>query len=69
MTTYEVWKDGKCSTTKAVRVKVWDAGFSIKCFGGTKRALVSRPFDKESLDFDLKTFCDECEKAKEVKAE
>ena len=62
MTTYEFWKDGKCGSFKSIRVKVWDSGFSIKCFGGTKRALVGRPFSEEFMRHDLITFCDNCEK-------
>jgi len=59
MTTQQTFKNGKCSAFKPIRVKIWDSGFSIKCFKG-KRTIVARPFYQDFLDMDLISFCDNC---------
>ena len=60
MSTSETWIIGKCNQRR-IRVKQWQAGFSIKCSLG-KKTIVGRPNDPEFLKFDLDTFCDNCEK-------
>ena len=60
MTAVQIFKDGKCGDLKPIRLKVWASGYSLKCFKG-KRTSVVRPFDVESLSYDLATFCDRCD--------
>jgi hypothetical protein len=64
MTTQQTFKDGKCGHFKPIRVKIWDSGFSIKCMKG-KKTIVGRPYYEDTLEYDLKSFCENC---KEVEA-
>jgi len=59
MTTQQTFKDGKCVAFKPIRVKIWDSGFSIKCMKG-KKTIVVRPCCEDTLQFDLKSFCENC---------
>jgi hypothetical protein len=59
MTTEITFKDGKCAYIRPIRVKIWKGGFTIKCFK-TKKTILVRPFNKESLDSDLAFFCENC---------
>jgi hypothetical protein len=63
MTTVIMFKDGKCAAFKPIRIKHWDSGFSIKCMKG-KKAIVGRPYYEDTLQFGLKTFCENCKEAK-----
>ena len=62
MTTEVIHKDAPCG--KQIRVKRWTHGFSIKCMQG-KKTKVGRPYSEYYYQYDLKTFCDGCEKAKQ----
>jgi len=63
MTTEIMFKNGKCESFKAIRIKRWDSGFSIKCMKG-KKTIVGRPYYEDTLQFDLKSFCENCKEAK-----
>ena len=62
LSTSIVFVEGKCGL-KAIRVKQWKYGFSIKCMR-KKKTLVGRPFDKEMYLDDLKMFCVGCQEIK-----
>jgi hypothetical protein len=63
MTTEIVYNEGRCANFKPIRIKRWDSGFSIKCMKG-KKTIVGRPYYEDTLQFDLKSFCDNCKEAK-----
>ena len=53
---------GKCESFIPIRIKRWDSGFSIKCMKG-KKTIVGRPYCEDTLEYDLKSFCDNCKEA------
>lgn len=59
MTTEIVFTNGKCTAFKPIRFKRWDSGFSIKCMLG-KKTIVGRPYCEDTLEYDLKSFCENC---------
>ena len=56
------FKNGKCDAFKPIRIKRWDSGYSIKCMLG-KGTIVVRPYNEDTLEYDLKSFCDNCKEA------
>jgi hypothetical protein len=58
------FKNGKCDAFKPIRIKRWDSGYSIKCMLG-KGTIVVRPYNEDTLEYDLKSFCDNCKEAEE----
>lgn len=62
MTTKTDFKAGKCGKPKSIRVKIWKAGFSLKC-SLASRTLVNMPFDQEQLERDFASFCYRCKQA------
>jgi hypothetical protein len=60
------FKNGKCDAFKPIRIKRWDSGYSIKCMLG-KGTIVVRPYNEDTLEHDLKSFCDNCKEGSTIK--